>query len=231
MSKFLFLISCVLLYISLSGQELVTNGTFTGNTTGWTVVNDWLYENVGAAPQDERVAHTSDTDLISSGGQGDISQTVTIDPVQAHTFKFMVNPTVADASMVVTVTMGSTTVFQFNVIVGTYTLLDTESTFTYNTTALTPNTWNSIEVSIPANHFAAASQEIKFNYANCSNGGAGCGAVNDVLIDEVSLIPAVIQTVPVLSEWGLIVLGLLLITFGTLYLIQPNVRLKNQPTK
>lgn len=43
---------------------------------------------------------------------------------------------------------------------------------------------------------------------------------------EISVQPssAAPTSIPTLSEWGLIILALLLMTFGTLYLVQPNWR-------
>ena len=59
-------------------------------------------------------------------------------------------------------------------------------------------------------------QDLKLSYT----GGGG----NDLVLSVVSTE----NDVPTLSQWGLINLTLLLMTFGTIYIINPNFSLRKQ---
>lgn len=76
----------------------------------------------------------------------------------------------------------------------------------------------SFNISVGSHSFTHATTGITYNYTVTSAATANTGLICG---QDLTAAPVVAPGVPTLSEWGVIVLALLLMTAGTLYLIQP----------
>ncbi len=80
----------------------------------------------------------------------------------------------------------------------------------------------SFNISDGSHSFIQATTGIAYNYTVTSAASANTGTICGQDLRATVAAPGI----PTLSEWGLIILALLLMTAGTLYLVQPNITTK-----